>query len=259
MAVKTTIPSVIYVADDFGYSPTIDAAILELAAHGVLDGASVLVTGSGLDHVAKLRQIPQLQIGLHLSLTWGQPAAKSSGRSGLVDSEGRFHGLPRFVFRVVSGRISIAELRAEIEAQFDRLAECAGRVDFVDGHEHVHFLPPVFEALNDVLGTQESPRRRIRFGRMGNGGLVRRGLINSLVSYQDLRRRLGKVEFHFQTTSALVDFADCDEHAVGGSTEAMLHLAHPDLPDASLSDAPYDFENRVAQFRRMQRKSKAKP
>lgn len=259
MAVKTTIPSVIYVADDFGYAPTIDAAILDLADHGVLDGASVLVTGSGLDHVAKLRQIPHVQVGLHLSLTWGQPAAKSSGRSALADSTGRFWGLPGFVFRVASGRISFGELRAEIEAQFDRLAQCAGRVDFVDGHQHVHLLPPVFEALNDVLGTQGDPRRRVRFGRMGNGGRVRRGLINSLVSYQDLRRRLGKVEFHFQTTSSLIDFADGDEHAVCGSTEAMLHLAHPDLPDASLRGASYDFENRVAQFQRMQRKSKAKP
>jgi predicted glycoside hydrolase/deacetylase ChbG (UPF0249 family) len=50
--------------------------------------------------------------------------------------------LPSFAGLVLAGRIDSRSIHAELAAQYDRFAEALGAApDFVDGHQHVHFLP----------------------------------------------------------------------------------------------------------------------
>ncbi len=241
----------IFVADDFGFSPSTNAAILELAAAGAIDGASVLMTGPSADGIAQLARHPGVKVGLHLSLTWGRAVSDPAGLGALVDGQGRFHALSAFARRLLARRIEMAALRTEIEAQLEALLRCAGRVDYVDGHQHVHVVPLVFETLNEILGTGRFGRCRVRFGTMADGPLVRRGLFNTFVGYQHVRRRLGRVTFHFDTAATVRDLPPPGGAATDDGTEAMLHVAHPDVPEPHLDGSTYDFQSRVDQFRRL--------
>jgi predicted glycoside hydrolase/deacetylase ChbG (UPF0249 family) len=77
---------------------------------------------------------------LHLTLT-DQPAV--TGSSSLAP-EGRLPPLSSLALPIRRGRIDEREVHAELDAQYDRFVGALGRrPDFIDGHQHVHFLPVV--------------------------------------------------------------------------------------------------------------------
>ncbi len=90
---------------------------------------------------AALRDVPAgTQLGLHLNLT------EALGRGGLVQS------LPKLLIRTYARALDAAVVRDEIRRQFAAFESAMGRApDFVDGHQHVHQLPVIREALIDVL------------------------------------------------------------------------------------------------------------
>jgi len=237
----------IYVADDYGLAETIDRAILELARRRALDGASAVVVTSGLQHLAALRELPHLKVGLHLCITEGRPASPPAALGALVTDDGRFGGLGRLARLWLAGRLEAAALRKEIAAQIERLRAGAGRVDYVDGHQHVQLLPPVERALEDVIRSAGLGALRVRLGRVRSGRLRHRLVLNALIGLRRARSRA----LPFETTEDFVDYESfADGTPCARSTEVMLHVAHPDVPDPSLDATSYPFAARVEQFQR---------
>lgn len=77
-----------------------------------------------------------MDIGLHLDFTEypSQPSMRHSLRALIVKS--------------MFGLLDTAEIRAEIQAQFDAFERAMGRrPDFIDGHQHVHQLPCIRDML----------------------------------------------------------------------------------------------------------------
>ncbi|MFX7329301.1 ChbG/HpnK family deacetylase, partial [Acinetobacter baumannii] len=70
-------------------------------------------------------------------------------------------------------RLDASALRDEIATQCALFEDATGRApDYVDGHQHVHQLPQIREALVEVLVaryTGRLPRLRIRGARIGDG------------------------------------------------------------------------------------------
>jgi predicted glycoside hydrolase/deacetylase ChbG (UPF0249 family) len=130
------------IADDYGLAPGVSAAILDLLERGRLTGTSCM-TGFGEWQEAANRIRPlcgRAAVGLHLTLT-DQPAV--TGRSSLAP-EGRLPPLGSLALPFVRGRVDERDVHAELDAQHSRFLEALGRQpDFIDGHQHVHFLPVV--------------------------------------------------------------------------------------------------------------------
>ncbi|WP_252176500.1 ChbG/HpnK family deacetylase [Endozoicomonas sp. 4G] len=133
-------------ADDYGMHPGVSEAILELASQGSIHATSCLVTGRNWATQAKsLTTIQEkVDIGLHLNLTEGKGLSSSymdslpSLRQILIKSH--FHLL---------NKTAVLE---EVTAQYQNFIDTTGRApDFVDGHQHVHHLPVVREALLSVI------------------------------------------------------------------------------------------------------------
>ncbi|TIN31676.1 MAG: ChbG/HpnK family deacetylase [Mesorhizobium sp.] len=130
------------IADDYGLAPGVSAAILDLLDRGRLTGTSCM-TGfpewpQEAERIKPLRD--RAAVGLHLTLT-DQPAV--AGRSSLAP-EGRLPPLRSLALPVLRGHIAERDVHAELDAQYSRFVEALGRrPDFVDGHQHVHFLPVV--------------------------------------------------------------------------------------------------------------------
>jgi chitin disaccharide deacetylase len=142
-------------ADDFGLSREVDHAIVDLAWHWRITATSCLVDGPLFAQDAAtlmlLRQCGMIDIGLHLNLTesFGDDAPRWS--------------VGQLVARAFTGRLSIAQLRGEVQRQFARFEQVLGFApDHVDGHQHVHQLPLVRQVLVEELERRSGARPWVR-------------------------------------------------------------------------------------------------
>lgn len=137
------------IADDYGLAPGVSDAILELLARGRLTGTSCMTGFPDWDREAeRIKPLcDRATIGLHLTLT-DQPAI--TGRSSLAP-EGRLPPLRSLALPVLRG-VEERDVHAELDAQYSRFVAALGRQPaFVDGHQHVHFLPVVRKWLRTRL------------------------------------------------------------------------------------------------------------
>lgn len=134
--------SIRLIADDYGLAPGVSGAILDLIDRGRLTGTGCM-TGfpEWEQEAARIKPFcGRASIGLHLTLT-DQPAV--TGASNLAP-EGRLPPLSSLALPIRRGRVEEREVHAELDAQYGRFVGALGRQpDFIDGHQHVHFLPVV--------------------------------------------------------------------------------------------------------------------
>jgi chitin disaccharide deacetylase len=144
-------------ADDYGISPAVNRAIRDLIARRRINATSVMVGAPSFDAqearalaaVAAENAGTRAAVGLHFTLT---APFRPLGAYRPIAADGAFLSLRqmlgRGLARALDGRAAAAEAGRQIEA-FHR---AFGRPpDFVDGHQHVHLLPQVGDALLAVM------------------------------------------------------------------------------------------------------------
>ena len=142
-------------ADDFGISSSVNTAIRDLVVRGRLNATSVLVAAPSFNRgeaiaLAALNSVkPRVAIGLHLALTAPfRPVSKDFAPL----REGAFLPLVATASYAVMHRFARDALVREISGQMQAFAAAFGRPpDFVDGHQHVHLLPQIDDALLRVV------------------------------------------------------------------------------------------------------------
>ena len=142
-------------ADDYGISPAVDAGIRELILRGRLNATSVMMAAPHLsaDEADALEQLnsgeKRAAIGLHVTLT-GPFQPMSEGFKPLRD--GRFLPNTQKMRMAMMRRLQPELLMIEIATQLTAYIDTFGHLpDFVDGHQHVHLMPQVREALLKVV------------------------------------------------------------------------------------------------------------
>ena len=139
--------------DDFGIHKSINAGIEKAHREGILTSASLVATGADRDDALRIvRSCPDLKVGLHFALVDEEPAAPLERVRALVGEDGRLFS-SHFVFarKVLTGAISEEVLRLEFDAQMGLLRDAGLHISHVDGHRHLHMLPPVQRAMAPVL------------------------------------------------------------------------------------------------------------
>ncbi|HEY1717638.1 MAG TPA: hopanoid biosynthesis-associated protein HpnK [Verrucomicrobiae bacterium] len=136
-------------ADDFGRSPSINAAVIRAHHEGILTSASLMVNENAFDEAVELaKQNPNLGVGLHLTLLVGHSALPPEKIPGLVNARGEFGNNPFTVgMKYFCKRDLHEQLRAEIHAQFEKFRSTGLPLDHVNGHLHFHLHPTVFKIL----------------------------------------------------------------------------------------------------------------
>ena len=136
-------------ADDWGLTPGVNRGIVRAFQHGIVTSASLLVTGSAFeDAVALARDLPALNVGLHLALVEEQAVLPPEALPTLVDKTRRLPGTKgEFFKRALLGRISWDEVEREIAAQIARFQQTGLRLSHLDSHQHLHMFPPVFQIV----------------------------------------------------------------------------------------------------------------
>lgn len=150
-------------ADDFGYSVEVNAAILRAHREGVLTSTSLMVAEREFEGAVQIaRQNPALGVGLHLVLSNDLALLPPAQIPLLTDGNGRF-GADLFgtgVRYAFSKRVQ-RQVRAEMEAQFARFAETGLPWSHVDGHQHFHLHPFLWDNLLDLCESYGIHRLRI--------------------------------------------------------------------------------------------------
>jgi len=133
-------------ADDYAQSECISSGIMNLAKIRHINAISCLVTHPPwreLHQELAAVKANCLQ-GLHLDFTAGQVQSNAwRTKYGC-----RFRGLRSFIKPTFLYQIPMQLVIAEISAQIDQFTNATGKnPDFIDGHQHVHQFPLIFEAL----------------------------------------------------------------------------------------------------------------
>jgi len=149
MTVTPTSQRVIFNADDFGRSPSINEAVVRAHREGVLTTASLMVNGEACEEAVDLAKAhPGLGVGLHLTLVMGRATLPSGRIPGLVNERGEFPDNPVAAgFKCFFQRSLRTQLEAEIDAQIDKFAATGLAMDHVNGHLNFHLHPVVFQLL----------------------------------------------------------------------------------------------------------------
>ena len=139
--------SLFVTADDFGYSPDVNAAILRAHRDGILRFASLMVLRPAAAEAAALaKDAPGLGVGLHLELCSDQP--EKAGLRYFFDAKAR------------------AGVEGEIRRQIDALLALGIKPTHVDGHINIHIHPVIFPALCRLAREYGIPRVRIPGGEL---------------------------------------------------------------------------------------------
>jgi predicted glycoside hydrolase/deacetylase ChbG (UPF0249 family) len=142
------------VADDYGISPAVNRAIRDLIARGRLNATSVMIgtpsfTKAEADALASVAA-GRAAIGLHFTLTAPFRPLSSGFRPAAAD--GSFLSLRQMLARGLSRTLDGGAAAVEAEHQIEAFRSAFGRLpDFIDGHQHVHLLPQVADALLKVM------------------------------------------------------------------------------------------------------------
>lgn len=127
-------------ADDFGICRRINEGIAVAHRRGIVTAASLMAVGDAFEHAVQLsKEMPELDLGVHLSLVGGRPLLASPS---LAANDGCFPADAfTLVRRLAAKAVSMAEVRAEWSVQIERLLAAGIRPSHLDSHQHVHVLP----------------------------------------------------------------------------------------------------------------------
>ena len=142
----------IITADDFGAATSVNEAIELGHRSGILNTASLMVSGRAVeDAVFRAKRMPDLRVGLHVTVTDAPPMLDPSLVPLLVDRNGELpKTLVRSAFSFAVSSKARAQLHDEIRAQFDAFAKTGLKLDHVNGHNHMHIHPLVLDIILKV-------------------------------------------------------------------------------------------------------------
>jgi hopanoid biosynthesis associated protein HpnK len=185
--VTSTALRLIVHADDFGMSEAVNRGILEAHERGIVTSTSIMATAPAFEHAVRLAKArPSLDVGVHLTLTEQQPLIGGVAGASLVGPDGRFAPhLVQFAARYLRGKVSLAAVRAELDAQIRRVRDAGVTVSHLDGHQHVHVLPGIAAIVAELAAAHgieavRYPAERVRAYMLRSASNARR-LVEQIV------------------------------------------------------------------------------
>jgi chitin disaccharide deacetylase len=245
-------------ADDFGFTPGVNRAIVESHTRGIVTSSTLMANGRAFDNAVQLaKAVSQMSVGCHVVLIDGEPVLDAKQLSSLTSQTAPAHfrdGLKSFAARALAGRIDADEVAAEAAAQIRKVQSAGIKVSHFDTHKHTHIFPKILRPLlraASACGVRAvrnpfGPRFPLRSSRL----FARPNLWTRWAEVSVLRRFAGKfreaVDRHdFATTNGTLGV-----EVTGALDETLFHalarsipegtwefVCHPGYNDADLREA----------------------
>ena len=170
---------------------------------GIVTACSVVANGREFDDaVARLRDAPSLEVGVHLALV--EERALTTGAP-----------MPRNYLRFILGRRG--DVEPELRAQVEKVLATGLRVTHLNGHQHLHQLPRVARVVAKLAREYGIGYVRVVNDR---GGRARRLSVAALNAMGDRSRRtIGVAEAGHLTAARIIELLG----HVEGVTELVAH------------------------------------
>lgn len=137
-------------ADDYGYFNCVSKGILHSASQGIVTTTGIFANSTHFtEHVEWLKDSPHLDLGVHLNITDQSPLTDNM-RNRLTCWNGRFPDKYTISRALLTGRLKIEDVRTEWRAQIERCIDGGLHIQFLNSHEHIHMLPPLFPVLQSL-------------------------------------------------------------------------------------------------------------
>jgi predicted glycoside hydrolase/deacetylase ChbG (UPF0249 family) len=196
----------IVTADDVGLHRGMTEGAIRAHRDGVVTACSLVANGVAFyDAVERLRDVPSLEIGVHLTLV------EERSLTGMR--------VPSSYVGFLLGQKDVAAIERELRAQLERVLAAGLRVTHLNGHQHVHMWPHVFAIVSELADEYGIAYvRRVR-DRGGRGGIVRRISIAALNALGSGGSTIGVMEAGHLTADRIIDLL----RHVRGATELVAH------------------------------------
>jgi hopanoid biosynthesis associated protein HpnK len=250
----------IVAADDFGLTAGVNNAIAAAHRDGIVTAASLLVNGPAFESAVDIaRNNGGLDLGLHLNLTEGHPVSDPAGIPGLANAHGFLYRHPvKLALSLLRRRVSTADLEREIRSQIEKALGSGLPITHIDGHKHVHAIPPVLRLVSRIAPEyrihavrslcEEMPRLSSMLARSRGSRLkiMKQWFFGKAVSAawhlsQPSRRKAALIvpeRFYGITQTGFLDLAAFADIVNGLSSGINELMCHPGYVDDALNAAP---------------------
>ena len=154
----------IFNADDFGISRGVNAAIVKAHKEGILNSASLMINQKyAKEAINFAKEMPELEMGLHINITNEYPASDKNKIPLLVDEYGKFkNGFVKLLFLSLTHPKELnQQIETEIRAQIIKYMKTGLELSHLDSHRHIHMIPIIFKIVRKLQKEFEVPRLRI--------------------------------------------------------------------------------------------------
>src|SRR5207248_1966377 len=173
----------------------------------------------------RLRDVPSLEVGVHLTLV------EERSLTGMR--------VPTSYVGFLLGQKDVAAIERELRAQIERVLAADLRVTHLNGHQHVHMWPHVFAIVNRLADEYRIGYvRRVR-DRGGKGGIMRHLSIAALNALGSGGLTIGVMEAGHLTADRIIELLRC----VKGTTEL---ITHPGIGVDAYAHWNYDWNGETA-------------
>lgn len=125
---------VIFNADDFGLTKGITNGIVQSFTDGVVRSTTLMMNGYAVDYaVQQANENPELNIGIHLVLSFGKPLNENV--PDLVNEAGKFKFQSQFD---ASNPPNVEQVEREWRTQIEAFLATGLELNHIDSHHHVH-------------------------------------------------------------------------------------------------------------------------
>lgn len=246
-------------ADDFGYSKAVNLGIMESHINGVLTSTTLMANMPGVDHaVSLLKDMPNLCVGAHLTLTCGKPMLGEKV-STLIKENEYFFKLEDVENKVV--QMDISEIYEEWKTQIRYLLNKGVNLSHIDSHHHVHTFKEHEEIIKVLSEEFNLPVRncnnvlenKIRFLDLCNYNPIR----NMEEKYENVRiecfkaiEEIIKKNIQYENTEAMCHPAFLDSYLLENSSFNMARIREVDiLCDQLMRDLINKYEIKLCNYK----------
>ena len=238
---------VVIAADDYALAPGVSRAIIELIKQGRVSATGCMtVSPFWAEHAEWLRPWREhADIGLHITLTDRAPL----GSMPDLAPGGRLPPLGTLLRRALTGTLAMPEITLEVQRQIDAFTRHFRQPPaFLDGHQHVHLLPVIRQAVMITLGRlpagtwlrdcREPAAAILRRGIAPGKALFIAGLATGLgqaVDFGGIPANRGfRGVYDFSGRIPFADLLDRFLAPVAAAGPPALVMVHPGFPDDEL-------------------------
>lgn len=146
----------IFNSDDFGYSRGVNHGIVDAYQEGILTSTTLMTNMPGFEQAVNFKKsLPNLGVGVHLTLTCGNPLLKNVDT--LTDKEGHFKKLS--FYHDPNFAIDLDQLYQEWNAQIQAVYRSGIVPTHLDSHHHTHSFGKNQEVVIELAHKYDLPVR----------------------------------------------------------------------------------------------------